>query len=387
MAWKETCPLNEKLQFIAAWQKREQTMTQLCQQFNISRKTGYKIIARYEEEDLVGLKPRSRAPHSHPEQIDAQTEKIILKTKARFPKWGPRKIKSWLEINIPNQSWPVASTIGKIFKRNGLIRARKSRYRTPIYTKPFISCDAPNIVWSADYKGQFRLGFNGRYCYPLTISDNYSRFLLGCKGFCNPDINDARKYFEKTFKEYGLPTAIRTDNGKPFSSPGLGGLTQLSVWWLKLGIIHERIKPGHPEQNGRHERMHRTLKEATAKPPYLTFEQQQRAFNRFKREYNHERPHEALNQKRPADLYCLSEKQYPKEIPTIEYDENYVVRKVGRSGEITWNSKTIFISESLRREYVGLKEIRDGIWQVYFSKMQLAELDYRKQKIIPSTKT
>ncbi len=387
MAWKETCPLKQKIQFIAEWLKKEKTMTQLCEDFNISRKTGYQIIARFEEEDLEGLKPRSKAPHSHPDQVDNEIAQIILRTKKRFPKWGPKKIKSWLEINMPNQNWPVSSTIGKIFKRHGLVKLRKRRYKTPFYSKPFMDCIAPNMVWSADFKGHFRLGNGfGKYCYPLTISDNYSRFLISCKGFYDTQVTDTKKHFEKIFKEYGLPLAIRTDNGKPFASPGLGGFTQLSVWWLKLGIIHERIKPGHPEQNGRHERMHRTLKEATAMPPYSTFAKQQRAFNRFKKEYNDERPHEALEQKRPSDFYIISERKYPVKLPTIEYDLQYIVRKVGRGGEISWNGRTIFISESLRREYVGLKEVKDGIWQVYFSTMQLAELDYRKGKIIPSSK-
>lgn len=384
MAWNETYPLKEKMQFIAAWHKREQTMTQLCRQYNISRKTGYKIIARYEEEELDGLKPRSRAPHSHPEQIDNQIIQYLLKIKRRYPKWGPKKIKSWLDVEMPNQHWPVASTIGKIFKRNGLVKPRKRKFRAPIYSKPFINCTEPNIVWSADYKGQFRLGEFGKHCYPLTISDNYSRFLLGCKGLLDTELINTRRYFEKIFKEYGLPTAIRTDNGRPFASPGLGGLSQLSVWWVKLGIIHERIKPGHPEQNGRHERMHRTLKEATAKPPYLTLDRQQRAFNRFQREYNYERPHEALNQKRPADFYYPSEKKYPIKLQPIEYDSCCVVRKVRDSGEITWNGNNIFISESLRSEYIGLKEVSDGIWQVYFSTIKLAKLDYKKKRIIHS---
>jgi transposase InsO family protein len=382
MVWNEVCPLTEKMRFIAAWHEKEQNMTQLCQQFNISRKTGYKLIARYEEENIEGLKDRSRTPHNHPEQIDDLIVQIILKTKRRYPKWGPQKIKDWLDTEKSNQYWPAASTIGKIFKRNGLVEPRKRRHRTPLYTKPFINCVAPNMVWSADYKGQFQLGLGGKYCYPLTISDNYSRYLLGCKALYSTGIKETKQHFERVFKEHGLPTAIKTDNGKPFGSPGLGGLTQLTVWWIRLGIIPERIKPGHPEQNGRHERMHKTLKESTAKPPYLTLEQQQRAFNRFKKEYNYDRPHAALNKKRPADLYTCSQKMYPKKIAQLEYDYNQVVRKVGRSGEISWKGRRIFLSESLRGEYIALKEINDDIWQVYFSTMKLAALDYQKGKII-----
>jgi transposase InsO family protein len=382
MAWNETCELKEKILFIAAWLKNEHTMVDLCKQFNISRKTGYKIIARYDEDDSACLKRHSRAHHNHPETTRNHITQILLKTKKRYPKWGPRKIKDWLEIEYPNRCWPAASTIGEIFKRNGLVKPKKRKCRSPLYSQPFLECTAPNIVWSADYKGQFRLGGNGRHCYPLTISDNYSRFLLGCKALYSTHMEDAKKYFEKVFREYGLPIAIKTDNGKPFASASLGGLTQLSVWWVKLGIIPERIKPGHPEQNGRHERMHRTLKEATAKPPYLTIDRQQLAFNRFINEYNFERPHDALNKQRPAEVYFYSERKFPRKIPSIEYPSTYLVRKVRHGGDITWKGKNIFISESLRGEHVGLIEIDDGIWEVYFSMMKLADLDYKKGKIL-----
>lgn len=385
MAWNDTCELKEKIKFISEWNKNELSMTALCRQFNISRKTGYKLISRYENDDQDCFKQRSRAHFDHPEKTSKHITQTILKTKKQYPKWGPKKIKAWLEIEKPNQNWPAASTIGDIFKRNGLVQLRKRKYISPKYSQPFIKCTAPNVVWSADYKGQFRLGGTGKHCYPLTISDNYSRYLLGCKALYSTHMKDAKKYFERIFKEYGLPTAIKTDNGKPFASPSLCGLTQLSVWWIKLGIIPERIMPGRPDQNGRHERMHRTLKEATAKPPYLTLESQQRAFNRFIKEYNFERPHDALNNKRPAEIYYSSERYYPKKLPSIEYPSTHLIRKVRASGEITWNNKDIFISESLRGEYVGLIEINDGIWEVYFSMLRLANLDYRKGKIIHPT--
>lgn len=385
MAWNETCELKEKIQFISEWSKNELTMTGLCQKFNISRKTGYKIIARYEDGESDCFKQRSRAHHDHPEKTSHHITQILLKTKKRYPHWGPKKIKAWLEIEKPEKNWPAASTIGDIFKRNGLVKRKKRKYKSPLHSKPFIDCTAPNVVWSADYKGHFRLGANQRHCYPLTISDNYSRYLLGCKALYGTYLKDTWKYFERIFKEYGLPQAIKTDNGKPFASPSLCGLTQLSVWWIKLGIIPERIMPGRPDQNGRHERMHRTLKEATAKPPYLTIERQQSAFNKFQKEYNFERPHEALNNKRPAEIYNLSERRFPKKLPTIEYSSDHLVRKVRYGGEISWNGKNIFISESLRGEHVGLIEIEDGIWQVYFSMIKLAELDCPKGKIIHST--
>lgn len=381
MAWRENCPMNEKLKFIAAWQTEEHSISELCRQFNISRKTGYKILARYEKESVDGLKPRSRAPHSSPTKIDKQTSKLLFTTKERFPKWGARKIKRWLEQEHPNEAWPAASTIWDMFKRNGLVNPRKTRAKAPPYTQPFLSCSEPNRVWSADFKGQFKLG-TGRFCYPLTISDNYSRFLLSCKALYHPRGDIVMKNFEALFKEYGLPKAIRTDNGPPFASPGLGGLSRLSIWWLKLGIKPERIKPGCPEQNGRHERFHRTLKEATITPPYQNLQAQQRAFNRFMEEYNFERPHEGINGKRPGNIYRTSDKQYPTNLPNVEYAKSYEVRYVRSNGQIKWKGDLIYVSETLHGEPVGLKEIDNGIWGVYFARLKLGNINLKLGRVI-----
>lgn len=381
MAWRENCPMNEKLKFIAAWQTEEHSISELCRQFNISRKTGYKILARYEKESVDGLKPRSRAPHSSPTKIDKQTSKLLFTTKERFPKWGARKIKRWLEQEHPNETWPAASTIWDMFKRNGLVNPRKTRAKAPPYTQPFLSCSEPNRVWSADFKGQFKLG-TGRFCYPLTISDNYSRFLLSCKALYHPRGDIVMKNFEALFKEYGLPKAIRTDNGPPFASPGLGGLSRLSIWWLKLGIKPERIKPGCPEQNGRHERFHRTLKEATITPPYQNLQAQQRAFNRFMEEYNFERPHEGINGKRPGNIYRTSDKQYPTNLPNVEYAKSYEVRYVRSNGQIKWKGDLIYVSETLHGEPVGLKEIDNGIWGVYFARLKLGNINLKLGRVI-----
>ncbi len=381
MTWNETNPMNEKVKFIVEWQNNKLSMTDLCRKFNISRKTGYKIILRFEEESLDGLKPRSRAHVSHPEQIDNETTQVLLKLKKRYPKWGPKKIKDWLALEYPKQYWPASSTIGDLFKRHGLVKPRKFRAKTPKYEEPFIDCTTPNLVWSADFKGHFRLG-TGKWCYPLTISDNYSRFLLGCKALYHPKGEPVRQYFERVFKEYGLPKAIKTDNGTPFASPGLGGLSKLSIWWLKLGIKPERIKPGCPQQNGRHERMHRTLKEAVAMPPYQTLNSQQRALNRFKDEYNFERPHEGICRKRPADVHNISEREYPDKIPEVEYNNLCEVRYVRSNGQIKLNGGMYFISEVLYGEPVGLKEIDDGIWEIYYSQIKLANLDLKKGRAI-----
>lgn len=372
--------MNEKVKFIAAQQAEEFTISELCRQFNISRKTGYKIISRYNEESLDGLKPRSRAHHNHPDQVDKEATKILLNVKKRYSKWGPKKIKRWLKQEHPKQYCPAASTIGDIFKRNGLVKPRKIRAKAPPYTKPFLSCTVPNRVWSADFKGQFKLG-SGQVCYPLTITDNYSRFLLGCKALYHPKGKPVMKHFEVIFKEYGLPDAIKTDNGTPFASPGLGGLSKLSIWWLKLGIKPERIKPGCPEQNGRHERMHRTLKEATVMPASQNLQAQQRAFNRFREEFNFERPHEGINWRRPGNLYKRSNREYPNKLLQIEYGKSYEVRYVRSNGQIKWNGAKFFISESLYGEPIGLKEIDDGIWGVYYARLKLGNLNLRLGRV------
>lgn len=381
MPWKETCSMTEKMKFVISWQNQEFTFSELCRSFNISRKTGYKWISRFEAGGVHGLEPQSRAHSSYPLQTDKRTQKILLDLKHRYPTWGPRKIRDWLEIERPNEEWPAASTIGELFKKHGLVKPRKKRHKTPPHSQPFLTCDAPNRIWSADFKGQFRVG-TGQLCYPLTITDNYSRFLLACRGFKKPQGLPVYKCFEEVFMEHGLPDAIRTDNGTPFASPGLGGLSKLSVWWIKLGITPERIKPGEPQQNGRHERMHRTLKEDTAKPPKSTLRTQQNAFNRFKEIFNYERPHESLNKKRPSDEYHYSKKSYPTKVPEIEYGNGYEIRVVRHNGEIKWKGKRVFISEVLHGEPVGLKEVNEGLWQLYFSKHKLGILNAKKGRVI-----
>jgi transposase InsO family protein len=373
--------MNEKVKFIADWQSKEFTMAALCRQYNISRKTGYKILARYDEDGVDGLKEQSRAHHCHPDQIDKQIIRELLVVKKRFPNWGPNKIKLGLQEKYPERIWPASSTIGDIFKRHGLVKPRKIRAKAPPYTAPFISCKAPNRVWSADFKGQFRLGM-GQMCYPLTVTDNYSRFILACKAFYNTKGSPVKKHFESIFIEYGLPEAIRTDNGIPFASPALGGLSQLSIWWLKLGIKPERIKPGCPQENGRHERMHRTLKESTVMPPSRNLQAQQRAFNCFREEFNFERPHEGINSRKPADIYQASAREYPNKLPEVEYGSAYEVRYVRSNGQIKWKGGKFFISECLYGEPIGLKEIVDGIWGVYFLRLKLGNLNLKVGRVV-----
>ncbi|MDH5446874.1 MAG: integrase core domain-containing protein [Gammaproteobacteria bacterium] len=381
MPWTETCEMKEKINFIAAWQSEVYNMTDLCHRFGISRKTGYKWVDRYRQEGVDGLKARSRACHHHPNAISEEVIHEILKLKSRYSQWGPKKLHDWLVLNRPHQRWPVVSTFGDILERHGLVNTRKKKKRTVPKSAPLSHCEDNNQVWSSDFKGQFRLG-QGKLCYPLTISDNHSRYLLMCRGLYRPTEQAVRPWFERVFREYGLPDAMRTDNGSPFASTALGGLTQLTIWWVKLGIRLERIAPGHPEQNGRHERMHRTLKAHTAKPPKQNLSAQQRAFNRFCHEYNYERPHEALGGCPPSHIYEGSRRDYPAQLPEIEYGEKYILRRVRTDGMIKWRGKKIYVSEALRGEPVGLLPFDDDCWQLYFSHMVLGELDERLGKII-----
>ena len=278
-------------------------------------------------------------------------------------------------------SVPATSTIGEILKRHGLVKPRNGRVRQVPQADPLSHCNQPNDVWSSDFKGQFRLG-NGRYCYPLTVTDNCSRLLLVCKGLYAPTEAGVRPWFERALREYGVPCAMRTDNGSPFASTALAGLTQLNIWWLKLGIRLERIQPGRPQQNGRHERMHKTLKEETAKPPKGNMSAQQRAFNRFITEYNLERPHESLQGVPPMTVYRTSYKTYPNKIAEVAYEDHLLVRRVRTNGEIKWLGDKIYISESLKGEPVGLLPIDNERWELYFAQQKLGILDGRTGKII-----
>jgi transposase InsO family protein len=381
MPWKKTEPMNERMKFIVAQQSGAFSMTELCERFSISRKTGYKWLNRYAVEGVTGLEARSQARHNHPNAVREEVVSEILTVKSRYRNWGPKKIRDWLCLNRPTWPLPATSTVGEVLKRHGLVKARKSRVRQVPQAEPLSHCAQPNDVWSSDFKGQFRLG-NGRYCYPLTVSDNCSRLLLVCKGLYAPTEEGVMPWFERAFREYGLPCAMRTDNGSPFASTALAGLTRLNIWWLKLGIKLERIQPGRPQQNGRHERMHRTLKEETAKPSKGNMSAQQRAFNRFKAEYNQERPHESLEGVPPSRRYKASYRVYPNTIAEVAYDESMTVRRVRTNGEIKWLGDKIYVSESLRGEPVGLLPIDNERWELYFAQQKLGLLDERLGRII-----
>jgi len=382
MPWKETCAMDQKMQMIKCWRDGQFTITDLSFLHDVSRKTIYKWVNRYEAEGPTGLEERSRAPLRHPNATASDMVERILAVKRRHQKWGPKKVVAWLKEQYREEKWPAVSTVSEILKREGLVSPRRKRHRTPPYTDPFITCDKPNAVWSADFKGQFKTG-DGKLCYPLTITDSYSRYLLLCKGLRRPNFKETKPCFELVFREYGLPEAIRTDNGTPFASVGIGALSKLSVWLIKLGIRPERIESGHPEQNGRHERMHRALKETTAIPPRSTMRAQQKAFDDFTYEYDFERPHEALGQKTPATVYQKSNRSYPHRLPQITYHSDAVLRKVNRNGEIKWKRESIYISKSLIGEYVALRQKEEHLWELWFMHYPLGIANVMTRKVLP----
>lgn len=382
MPWKEISAMDQRVQFIGDWLSGRYTKTDLCMCYGISRPTGDKWIARYECLGVDGLKTLSRAARTHPNRIDPELCERIVQYKLQHQRFGPKKVIDGLRREDPGQAWPADSTAGAILKRAGLVGTRRRRRRVPPHSSPLAHCDGPNAVWSADFKGDFELG-NGRRCYPLTITDNFSRYLLQCRALERPTREAVQPWFEWVFREYGLPEAIRTDNGAPFASLAVGGLSRLSAWWVRLGIRPERIEPGRPDQNGRHERMHRTLKEAVVVPPAANLEAQQQRFNAFVAEYNVERSHEALDRRPPGERYTASPRPYPAKLPPIEYDHEVTVRQVRHSGEIKWQGHLIYVSDILVKEPIGLKPIDEALWELRYGFHLLGILDEKTRKISP----
>ena len=388
MPWSETTVMKQRVCFVADLESNCYTMTELCARHGISRKTGYKWAARFVADGVDGLKDRSRAPDTCPHRTKDRVVEALLAARRAHPSWGPRKLLGYLvrRKEYKGWTWPAASTVGDILKRHGLVKPRRRRQRYPHPGRPKLEALSPNSLWSCDFKGEFRTG-DTRYCYPLTVADRCSRFLLGCEGQYSTATAGARDIFEQIFRDYGMPDGMLSDNGCPFSSPALGGLSQLSVWWIKLGIQVYRIERGHPEQNGGHERMHRTLKAETTRPPAYDLASQQRRFDAFRKEFNEERPHEALGQRPPSELHESSRRPYPERIPEVEYPGHYEIRRVRRDGYIKWQGKMLFVSEVLRGEPVGLEEVDDGIWSLHFSSLLLARFDERHRILKPMVST
>lgn len=359
MPWNVSDVVEQRSGFLDDYDSDAYSMAELCRMYEISRQTGYKLLKRREQEGAAGLLDRSRAPHRHPNQTPRWQEDMIVELRREHPRWGPKKLLWRLERDYPAIGWPVASTIGDLLHREGLTMPRRKRRRTPPYTEPFVAAQRPNLVWCMDFKGHFRTR-DGERIDPFTLSDACSRFLLRCQAVDPTDTEQVLAVLEAAFREYGLPHAIRSDNGPPFATRAVAGLSRLSVYLIKLGIVPERIQPGHPEQNGRLERLHRTLKAETASPPAATRRAQQQAFNRFRREYNQERPHEALGQRTPASCYSVSLRAYPARVPEPEYDSSMKVRRVHVRGQFKWKDHKVFLTESLAGEAVGLEQIDES---------------------------
>jgi transposase InsO family protein len=385
MPWKQDDIVELRKQFIYEYlDKNYPSFSYLCQSYGISRPTGYKWIERFVQGGINNLADRSRAPKNNPNKIPEKICQLIIEKKLAHKYWGPKKILDNLRKHDPTLVLPADSTAGEILKRKGLVKKRRKRWRVPANEQAFDEITKNNQVWSVDYKGHFTLG-NGTICYPLTITDGHSRFLLRCQGLNNTRYYDAKSWMEQTFREYGLPDAIRSDNGSPFASIAAGGISRLSMWWIQLGIRPERIKPGHPQQNGRHERMHKTLKEETTKPPAYNEALQQKRFDDFLYEYNHERSHEALARKCPDEVYQPSTRPFPEKIKPITYDEGLQVRTVKRGGEIKWKNKHIYISQVLSHEKVSLEEIDNDVWEICYGFYKLGIIRGSEMKLERAT--
>lgn len=380
MPWNEVKPMDQKLLFIADCLRNAAHHSELCRRYGISRKTGYKWLARYQNLGSEGLVEQSRRPHDHPLKTPyaVRREIIELRTGHRDPP-GPKKIRTLLGLAHPDWHHPSETTIYTILVQEGLIRPRKPRRRVAPGQRPFSPVQQPNDVWSADFKGQFKTR-DGAWCYPLTVMDHQSRYLLACQNQLGTRFEPTKAVFEALFREHGLPWRIRTDNGVPFASTSPGGLSRLSIWWIRLGIFPERIDRGKPQQNGRHERMHRTLKSAATIPPAATPEHQQRAFDAFCVEYNQERPHEALGQQFPADLYGPSPRPMPDELPELDYPGHVQVKLVHHNGVIHHLGHRVYIAGLLKGEHVGIEETADGLWDVCFGPVRLGSFDMRNSK-------
>jgi len=345
----------------------------LSEIYDVSRKTIYKWLTRHAEAGVAGLADRSRAPQHSPHKVSDEVIGQIIEARHRW-KWGPRKLRVKLVAAHPKIAWPAESTISEVLKRAGLTHPRKGRVRTPPYAQPFASTDAANQTWCADFKGWFRTG-DGTRCDPLTITDAHSRYLLRCHITPKTDTVHVAAIFDAAFREYGLPLVIHTDNGVPFASVAPGGLSRVSMGWVKLGILPERSRPASPQDNGRHERMHSTLKQATLAPPERNPRRQQDAFDRFQHDYNHERPHEALGDTTPASHYTASSRKMPRRVPELEYGDDVELRRISQQGSLKWKCERTFISEVFAYEWLGLRTLNERCMEVLYGPVSLGFLD------------
>jgi putative transposase len=381
MGWMETCAVDERMRFVIAVEKQEEAFAAICRRFGVSRKTGYKWLSRFEEVGVAGLLDHSRAPLHHPQGISETIAAECLAVRRAHPTWGPRKVLAFLERQQPGIDWPVASTIGGLFDREGLTVKRRLRRRSPRSSQPFAEYGSANDVWCIDFKGWFLTG-DGARCEPLTLTDAHSRYLLRCQALARTDTEHVWPVLDAAFREFGLPQRLRSDNGSPFASRGAGGLSKLSVKLIKAGVVPERIAPGKPQQNGRHERMHLTLLQDTATPPARSLREQLDRLRNFQLIYNEQRPHEALGDDTPADHYTASPRRFDGVLREPEYLE-HEVRRVRHNGEIRWQGQTIYIGQALIGEPVGLRQNDAAGWTVCYGPITLGTInrdDHRLRK-------
>jgi len=378
MPWKETNVLEERMKFISDWLSGDYTMSELCRAYGVSRETGYEWRRRYEDLGLEGLKDRSSAPHRHPNAVGGAEVVQIVDLRKKHPTWGPKKLKARLERLHPRRQWPAESTIGEILDRHGLTQPRIRRRHVPPNGSPLSACDAANSVWGVDFKGWFRT-HNGDRCNPLSLSDLTSRYVLRLDCVDKYDTTDAWRVLDSAFREFGLPDRLRSDNGVPFASTAVGGLSPLSIRLIKAGVTPERIQPGKPQQNGRHERMHLTLLQDTATPPAATLAAQQKRFDNFRHSFNYERPHEALGFATPADCYSQSLRRFTGKLKEPEYPGGIEVRRVRYCGTIKWKGEQLFLTQSLHLEPVGIEQVSSSMWAVKYGPLLLGYIDDSKK--------
>jgi len=378
MSWKDTCAVEERMRFVVAVEKCEESFAATCRRFGVSRQIGYKWLGRFEEEGAAGLLDRSRAPLHHPQAVAAAIAERCLEVRRKYPTWGPVKVRAYLERVAPKTAWPAASTIGELFDREGLTVKRKLRRRSPPSSAPFSHCEAANDVWCIDFKGWFLTG-DGKRCEPLTITDAHSRYLLRCQALRRTDSEHVWPVLDAAFREYGLPRYMRSDNGSPFASCGAGGLSKLSVKLIKAGVMPERIEPGKPQQNGRHERMHLTLLQDAATPPAASMREQLKRLRSFQQLYNEERPHQSLDNATPAEHYRASPRRFDGVLRSPEYGDQEI-RCVRRNGEIKLDGKFVYITAALAGEPIGLAESEEG-WIVSYGPIMLGTIAYHADEL------
>jgi transposase InsO family protein len=371
----ETKTIDQRRAFVESYESGQWSMSELCTRYGISRPTGYTWLTRWRTEGAEGLADRSCVPLTSPARTDAAIVEAVIAAR-REHGWGATKLLGVLRAREPARAWPTRSTVNALLARRGLLRKQRRTRRWPHAGAAPLATTAANEVWPADFKGQFKTG-DGIYCYPLTVTDHFSRAVLLCRALPSTQTPGVRAAFRTLFRQVGLPTAIRTDNGAPFASSGLHGLSALNVWWMQLGIVHQRIRPGYPQGNGTHERMHRELKRETAVPPAASARAQQRRFDAFQQRYNKERPHEALGNRRPGTLWRPSRRVYPERIAPPEYDAHLEVRRIRRGGELRFRGQYVFVSHLLAGANVGLEEVVDGVWNVIYYGTVLGRFDAR----------